>query len=233
MKIEEFLSQFSEGAIDTEEIGRGMNLCFTNAEALIEDAKILRISRPGRSISLAVLALEEIGKIFLLVNVAAVSSEELIPWKRIQKDLKLKSHRAKQTAFAVYGKNLLDKLKWEESSGYSKTRIPESIINLLDRFKQLGFYVDSFNGQFISPIEFGESNEDWADWLISLANERLDSIRPMHNSEEASMKVAHASALLFAELGGETIQGFQGRLQEWIEGLLKNSNNSSSKHNDS
>jgi AbiV family abortive infection protein len=206
MRLNQLLSQFDEGRLDTEEIGRGMHLCFKNAEALIEDARFLREKRPARSIGLAVLAMEEIGKIFLLCAAAGRSADDPVEWAVIRREFSLFSHQEKQGVFAAYGSAFL--VEWMRDKGEElyKESVPGGIIPLLDRMKQLGFYVDSFQGAFVSPEEFGIANAKWADWLIRVASERIDSIRRLHRSEQDSVAVAKAAAVLGKALGGKTYE---------------------------
>jgi AbiV family abortive infection protein len=187
--FKQFKNRFKQGKMTLEEIGRGMHKCYLNARSLIEDANTLLPSRPARAISLAVLAMEETAKIFLLTNAAAKVTKGSVPWSEIEKSLRLLSHENKQRAFLAYGQNILsDTLKSVGEKLY-KEELPTNIAPLLDWFKQLGFYVDVGEGKFMTPDEFGAANIKWAHWLIDTAIERLDSIKKMHETEESSIKV--------------------------------------------
>ena len=77
MDTPEFMKTLRTGTLSVDEIGRGMHKSFINARGLIEDAETLLEKRPGRAISLAVLAIEEIGKVVLLANAARLAGKSL------------------------------------------------------------------------------------------------------------------------------------------------------------
>lgn len=197
MNLQEFLQSVHGGKLSVDDIGRGMHKCFKNASELVEDAELIIKQRPARALSLAVLAIEEIAKVILLANAAARAVAGPISWKEIQEDLNLRSHKVKQAVFAAYGKAILDKLSYlSEKDTWYNQEVPSGIGPLLDYMKQLGFYVDVAHGQFISPAEFGTDNKEWAEWLISIAKERLASFEKLHGTEEKSIKVARKAAEL-------------------------------------
>ena len=177
-----------------EEIGRGMHKSFRNARALVEDAELLLECRPARALSLAVLAVEETAKVFLLTNAAAAAASAPVPWKEVERHLDLRSHQAKQQVFAAYGSAVLERIYEGEGKTLYEEDVPGGLAPLLDWFKQLGFYVDVAEGRFVSPDEFGAENREWADWLIRAVRERLDSIEQMHGTEESSIHVAKRAA---------------------------------------
>lgn len=182
--MERFLALFKEGELLPREIGRGMHLSFTNAVSLVKEAEYLLEQNPARALSLGVIALEEIGKIFILCEAAAVAcTKGSVRWSKVRK--KILSHQTKQYVFANYGRNILSR-----RTPYYESEMPLGLPPLLDKMKQLGFYVDCFDGEFISPEEFGGGNKEWAEWVICAAKERLDSIRSFHESEEKSIEFA-------------------------------------------
>ena len=199
MDIPEFMKTLRTGTLSVDEIGRGMHKSFINARGLIEDAETLLEKRPGRAISLAVLAIEEIGKVVLLANAARLAGKSPVEWKVIQKDLDLRSHHNKQTVFAAYGRALLNRVASKMGKpGFYQEEVPAGIAHLLDLFKQLGFYVDAAHGQFTCPDEFGSDNREWANWLIRVAKERIESFEPLHGTEEKSLGVARRAAVFAA-----------------------------------
>jgi AbiV family abortive infection protein len=222
MNLKEFLKTIRTGQLSVDEIGRGMHKNFKNATELIEDADLLLEHRPERAISLAVLALEEIAKIILLANAAARAAKTPVTWKEIEDDLNLRSHKHKQAVFAVYGSAILDKLASVEGKGtYYEQMVPGGLGPLLDYMKQLGFYVDIANGQFISPAEFGADNSEWASWLIAVAKERLITFEPLHGTEERSLNFARKTAELVSFMSGATDDEFKQKVSEYIEKSLK------------
>jgi AbiV family abortive infection protein len=223
MDIKELLRTIRTGQLSVDEIGRGMHKSFINANELIEDADILIAHRPERAISLAVLALEEIAKIILLANAAASASKSMVSWKEIEDDLNLRSHKHKQAIFAAYGSALLNKLfSAEGKESYYEQMVPGGIGLLLDYMKQIGFYVDVANGQFISPKEFGADNHEWAEWLISVAKERLKSFEVLHGTVDRSLSVARNAAELVSYISeGSNEDQFKQKIREFIEKRLQ------------
>lgn len=187
--MENFLAKFRGGEVNCTELGRAMHLCYQNACSLVEDATILAKSSPGRALSLAIIALEEIAKIFLLCEAAADAYQKPIEWSEVSS--KFLSHKRKQEVFAMYGKTILEKL----GKGY-EMEFPFGLPPLLDKLKQLGLYVDHFDDGFVDPLWFGNANISWVHWAIALAKERLDSISGLHSTEEASIALAQRVGFL-------------------------------------
>jgi AbiV family abortive infection protein len=216
MDIHEFLRTIRTGQLSVDEIGVGMHKCFTNASELIQDAELLLESRPGRALSLAVLAIEEVAKTILLAKAAARAARASLSWNDLQEDLDLRSHKHKQEVFAAYGEALLNKIS--ENGTWYDQKLPGDLCPLLDFMKQLGFYVDVANGQFISPSEFGSDNKAWAEWLISVVKERLISFSKIHATKEGSIKAARNAAEL-AKLISEAAD--EKQLKEKIHEFIK------------
>lgn len=223
MDLKDFLRTIRTGQLSVDEIGRGMHKSFINASELIEDADIMLVHRPERAISLAVLALEEIAKMILLANAAARASKFMVTWKEIEDDLNLRSHKHKQAIFAAYGSAILNKLaSTEGNKSYYEQMVPGGIELLLDYMKQLGFYVDVANGQFISPKEFGADNREWADWLISVAKERLKKFELLHGTEDRSLIVARKAAEFVSSISEVTNENqFEQKIRELIKKTLQ------------
>ena len=223
MDLKDFLRTIRTGQLSVDEIGMGMHKSFINASELIEDADIMLVHRPERAISLAVLALEEIAKIILLANAAARASKFMVSWKEIEDDLNLRSHKHKQAIFAAYGSAILNKLASAEGNkSYYEQMVPGGIELLLDYMKQLGFYVDVANGQFISPKEFGADNREWADWLISVAKERLKKFELLHGTEDRSLIVARKAAEFVSSISEVTNEDqFEQKIRELIKKTLQ------------
>lgn len=175
-----------------------MHLCFRNAASLLQDARLLRPTRPERAISLAVLALEETGKIFMLCSLAGEIAGQATSWRKVKR--KLTSHRRKQRLFGVYGSAVLSEFAKSSGKKLYEQPVPPGLSPLLNRMKQLGFYVDWIDGAFYSPAQMGEQNAQWADWLIPAVEERLSSIESMHATEETSVWVAAKAAGLSGKL---------------------------------
>ena len=69
--LDDFLALIDQGQLSLDELGRGMHLCYLNARDLVEDAEVLLNRRPGRALSLAILAWEELAKILIFGNAAS------------------------------------------------------------------------------------------------------------------------------------------------------------------
>ena len=207
MDARELKKRLTTGTVSVDEIGRGMHKTFVNARSLLEDAETLREKRPGRAISLGILAMEEIGKVVLLANAAARAARSPLEWKILVKELDLHSHKHKQAIFAAYGQTLLKKvatLRGEES--HYQEDVPAGIAPLLDFLKQMGFYASAVDGHFTCPDDFGQDNCEWADWLIAVARERIETFEVLHGTEEraiAAARKAAALATLIATAGDE------------------------------
>jgi len=196
MDVRQFLAQFDEGEITVEEVGRGMHVSFLNARSLVEDAELLLERRPARALSLAVLAMEETAKIFTLCTAAAMAYDGSVEWARARRKLDLLSHEAKQAVFAGYGRALLETLLDKEPGTFYECEVPVGLIPLLNRFKQMGFYVDCFKGRFVCPEDDADNRAEWARWLLQAVKQRLASAESMHCTEEASRGVAEKAASL-------------------------------------
>jgi AbiV family abortive infection protein len=218
--LNSFFAHLDKGKPSIDDYGRGMHMCFKNAESLLTEAEYLRGVKSPRALSLGVLALEEIGKIFLLCDVAGRETLKPGLWTTQRKGA-FRSHRHKQGLAAVYGSALLNKL-YKDGYPYYETVIPSGAIPLLDRFKQWGFYVDFLAGTFQSPKTFGDENEEWIDWVISAAKERIESIRPLHETEEMSVWLGRTvNAMVFMLKDSQSVEDVEVRLREFIKTLQK------------
>ncbi len=185
MNPQEFVDQFNKAPpASAADLAKGMHLCYKNGAALLAEARTLRDSSPGRALALAILALEEIAKIFVLAEFVSRTLAGPIPGEEIRKALR--SHRVKQLVFALYGTHVKSPILSYE------TEIPAGLVPLLDRFKQLSLYVDLTTHGFLDPGEFGRDNIEWVDWLIAAVTERLDSLYELHSTEEASTVVVQS-----------------------------------------
>lgn len=170
--------------VSSEELAVGMHKCFANAGTLLEDARLLLERSPGRALSLAILALEETAKIFILCELAVPAPT--VVGSKVRSAIA--SHARKQYVLASYGRHVL-------GNPY-EVDIPLGLVAHLDRLKQLGFYVDITTQGFLSPQTLGEQNRDWAVWAIEAAQERLDSIAQFHETPEASATFVRRGTLM-------------------------------------
>lgn len=136
-------------ALSAGEMAAGMNAATRNANRLLEDAKLLLDSgRFPTACSVAILAIEEAGKVSVCREIATSSDDKelKITWRRYR------NHRAKNASWIVAelvraGARTLDDLRpiFDEDSDHPQ---------LLDMIKQLGFYTDCYNrGHWSEPVE--------------------------------------------------------------------------------
>ena len=209
--MKDFIAGFKGKPLNNKQIATGMHSCYMNARALVDEAKILRGNGcNARALSLAILALEELGKIPLICEGILYQENDASAWQRFWKDFQ--SHQTKLRVWSYYGKQVLH--LFGEDYG---TEFPSGIESLLDKLKQLGFYVDFYEGQFIVPEDFANDNSDWIDWLITILDERIESFRPLHSSLESSEGfVDKGIKFLGAIKGAKSPDQLKVRLSEWF-----------------
>ena len=191
--LKEFLKKFDNGAVSPDEVARGMHLSYRNALRLKREAQLLSVlGAPDRAMALAVLGLEELGRIPLLLNAVFLDEDDADGWRVFWR--KLRSHSSKQAVWSHYGR-ILERSGIAEAENY-RDRYPHGTEPLLDRFKQSGFYVSFFNGEFIDPRRFASDNRKWLRYLLSALKKRLTSLKAMHGKLESSQRVVRISCRL-------------------------------------
>ena len=126
-----------KGKLTPQQIADGMNAALENAKRLVEDAKtLLNAGRFPTAASLAILSIEESGKLPILRSLALARNDGEIKetWKEYR------SHTKKNTMWLLpqlvaQGARKLDDMRqlFDESSEHPY---------LLDQIKQIGFYTD-------------------------------------------------------------------------------------------
>jgi len=161
------------------EIGRGAHLCWSNAVSLLADVRLLVAgARPARSLSLTVLALEELAKPPMLFGVDP--SDEAKRWAKFWKE-EFSRHSLKQKVIGKYGDFLTS--IGHEIYGF---RLSAPTVAALEALKQWGFYVDCIEGAFQSPEDFAANLSEIVDLLFAVAEERPDRFGQFHASPEQS-----------------------------------------------
>jgi AbiV family abortive infection protein len=152
-----------KGRLTPQQIADGMNAALDNARRLVEDAKLLLIDgRFPTATSLAILAIEESGKLSVLRSLALAKdpAEVREAWKDYR------SHTKKNVAW------LLPKLVGEGARKLEDMRplFDESSDHpyLLDQIKQLGFYTDCL-GQAHWSEPSNVIGEDLAKSIVQIA----------------------------------------------------------------
>ena len=130
------LSQY-RGDLNAAQIADGMNAARRNARRLADDAQSLwRLSRYPTATALAILSIEESGKVTILRGLARVPTPEL----RRQHWKEFRSHRKKNVAWVIPelyrdGARTLESLRLAATPSAPHTA-------LLDQLKQISLYVD-------------------------------------------------------------------------------------------
>jgi AbiV family abortive infection protein len=160
-----------------------MHLSFKNAAKLARESRLLATHRASaRALSLAVLGLEELGKVPLLFSGLLLDPADTAGWKVLWS--KLRSHYHKQSVWSVYG-SFLQRQRHPDAALF-QDRYPDGIEPLLDKFKQMGFYVSFHRGQFLEPSQFAADNRRWLRYLLSVLENRVASLRKLHGTLDSS-----------------------------------------------
>lgn len=173
------------------QISEGMHACYANAEALLDDARLLAAGgRLARALSLAVIALEELAKVPMIcgtVNLDRSGQAWRAFWTNIRR------HTEKQEEMGDYGSLLAA----AGPSPYAIT-FSENVVTAFDAFKQSGLYVDCFDGEFRVPdlyaggldVRHSSGQEVWntnvPDVVVAAVQERVDSFAQFHSTVESS-----------------------------------------------
>lgn len=152
-----------DGSLTAEQVANGMNMAARNAGRLAEDAKrLFDVGSYPTACSLAVLAIEEAGKLSVLRGIAAAPDAATLKarWKEYR------SHRSKNAMWiiadlAAKGAKTLSELRqiYDPDSDHP---------DVLDVVKQLGFYTDCYgNAHWSEPTEV--IDEKLAETILSVA----------------------------------------------------------------
>lgn len=128
------------GPLTPEQAYTGISLARKNAQRLIDDADLLlKAERYASASALAILAIEELGKVQIIKMIALFTDEADL--KRVWKEYR--SHRAKNVhwiipTLAAEGARTMMQMR-------PATDIEGDHTSMLDTIKQLSFYTDCFN----------------------------------------------------------------------------------------
>lgn len=189
-----------------------MHLSFNNAQELYEDALLLyKHERLGRTLSLLVLALEELGRIPVLLNAVLLRKDDQKTWKRFWDGLR--RHSLKQGVWTAYGKKLAE-------DGHPDARyfdlLPLDQIPLLDKLKQCGFYVTCFDSTFLPPNLFARYDKRKVDSLFELVRNRIEGFRGLHGRFDGSRRMVARLREEIATLSEEQLKNeVEEILAEW------------------
>lgn len=140
------------GPLSLAEIERGMHVITQNARDLLDDAEILfREQRYPRAVALAILSVEEIGKLHVLRRLITTAEPQV---KQVWRDFRTHSEKNRLGLFTAYAKPS-PKLRDFRPLFASASMDGDDIETL----KQLAFYVDTYErGYWSAPGDvIGES----------------------------------------------------------------------------
>jgi len=177
--VNSLLIKYIEGVesrkdLDLNTAAKGLTACYRNANSLLEDARILAThGRYARANTLTVIALEELGKIPDLFDVATNPQNHKHNWREFWK--RFISHKPKQAKIINYGKgtSILPQIPYSDF-------LPTNLEEKLNVFKQRTLYVDFVDNVFRLPEHDSASLEKILDFLFAIAEERADSFASMH-----------------------------------------------------
>lgn len=145
-------------------VNSGIDLMIKNATRLYSDAELLyNHKRFPTSCSLAVLSIEELGRIFVCLKAAKTDPENKEEMKAVQKALS--GHIEKQSIVQML-EAFRSKDGEIEKAYVALNKIEES--HGINNIKQWGFYVDPGNGIWLTPND--RVNEDHTRCLLNCAS---------------------------------------------------------------
>jgi AbiV family abortive infection protein len=183
--------QFS-GRLSPQEAAGGMNAAEANASRLLEDAKLLlEANRFPTAASLAILSIEESGKVSILREIVLARSEQEAKeaWRGYR------SHTKKNVTWllpelAAKGARTLEDLRPLMDPGAEHP-------HLLDKIKQLGFYTDcGRDARWAEPDRV--IDESFARSIVKIAS--LSAGRGRHTAREVELWVEHMGSVWKAEM---------------------------------
>jgi len=128
-----------KGALSPQQIAEGINVANKNAYRLVRDAEYLcDVDRYPSAASLAILSIEESGKVSILRQLALARDEKEIAecWKDYRSHAKKNVHWRLLELFKKGARRLEDfRPLFDETSNHPY---------ILDQLKQIGFYTDCF-----------------------------------------------------------------------------------------
>jgi AbiV family abortive infection protein len=206
------LDQFDSGPISDAEIARGMHLSFVNAQNLFEDAELLyKNDRFGRAQSLLVLALEELGRIPLLLNAMLIEVSDEKLWAAFWKQVR--QHSAKQGVWVAYGQGLA--AMGHPDAKFFDPPLPRGDEKLVDRLKQCGFYLSFFDGNFLLPNLFARLRRKQLEEFFEFVRSRIHGFSALHANFSDSLRLVFrtrqkVNKLSLEERKAESIELFGG-----------------------
>jgi AbiV family abortive infection protein len=198
-----------KGRLSIGQVCEGINLAIMNATRLLSDAELLfQNKRYASATSLAILSIEESGKISILRGLSLARNENdlLEAWKDFR------SHKKKNVQWILpdlvrAGARKLDELKkiFDEHSDHP---------DILDNLKQIGFYTDCLgNAHWSAPSIV--IDEKIADSIVKTA--RLLLIKKMVTEKEMELWIKHLRPVWKTNLNA-----MKQALLNWYEEMKEN-----------
>lgn len=206
--------------IGENQIANGMHLCYMNANALASESRLLKENgHYARALSLVILALEELCKIPIILFAVILENKDSTVWSKYWKQFN--SHKFKLRIWSQYGKPI-PRFKGKGYEGL----FPAGIERKVDKFKQLGFYVNFFKGDFVCPEDFAKDNSEWLESLAELTNEMIADFEPTCGSLESSKRSVGRGKDFVKTMGNNiTREELKKAMSEWHSKQMGAANN--------
>jgi AbiV family abortive infection protein len=201
--MEKPLKQY-RGPLSALQAAEGMNAAARNARRLAEDAKLLLASeRFPSAASLAILALEECGKVVILRELLIADSQKELSdnWRRYRKHTE-KNYFALMPDLVRLGAKKLDEFR------NLFTKETDSQRALYDAVKLLGFYTDCYGDAHWS-IPAAVIDASLAAQLVSFAE--------TFTKEKDPVTVKELELWIFHMSGGATLE----KLLKWCSAMVE------------
>ncbi|KPJ64581.1 hypothetical protein AMJ44_12565 [candidate division WOR-1 bacterium DG_54_3] len=205
--VKKKLDQY-RGKLSPAQISQGMNAAISNAKRLADDAELLLKERRFPSAaSLAVLSIEESGKLSILRQLAVVQNDKQVidSWRQYR------SHTKKNVAWILPdlvkgGSRKLDDLKpiFDESSDHPY---------VLDHIKQIGFYTDCL-GKAHWSVPDEVIDEKLAGMLVAVA--KLFVSKKEVTEKEMELWIKHVGPVWM-----KNMEWMKHALENWYQDMQK------------
>lgn len=141
-------SRVAPSIVQAPELVRGFRLCIQNAQELMNAARVCHSKAPSKTLALAQLGQEELGKSFLILAALSRSTDH-VDWPQFWKDWR--NHNRKAAAAFFYEWLHPVQIVVPTADGRLLTGMP--LRDSLAEEKEVGLYVDyeATTHQFVSP----------------------------------------------------------------------------------
>ncbi len=199
-----------QGHLKPSQVAEGINVASSNAKRLAADARLLfENERFPTAASIAILAIEEYGKVSILRGLSNATTREAVKdgWRQFRTHTK-KNGMAIFIDLFLAGSRKLRDFKPAVESGQDHNYV-------FDNLKQLGFYSDCLNStKWISPSDAVTETESKK--IVTIATILARSLRPVTTKEIE----------LWVEIVGPSLSGSQtdaeAALTNWYTAMQEN-----------